>query len=158
MSHAMFPNGIYDLVQYYIMKTNKEAISKLQILIEKNNMTSQQIVTNAIKIRLELNQEFKKEFHEAMAIALLPENLISSMYLLGVFIDEVCHLANQNDANIDWYLKRGVLCSVYGMTEIYMLTDESENYQDTWKFLDERIQDGMFAKWIWDSTISKYFK
>ena len=59
---------------------------------------------------------------------------------------------------IDWYLKRGVLSSIYGMTEIYMLTDESENFEDSWKFLDQRIQDGMFAKMLWDSTISKYFK
>ena len=101
MSHAMFPNGIYDLVTYYIMKMNKEAISKLKILIENSNkMTSQQIVTNALKIRLELNKEYKKEFHELMAIALLPENLTNSMYLLGVFIDEVCHLANQNDVDV----------------------------------------------------------
>jgi ubiquinone biosynthesis protein COQ9 len=100
MSHAMFPNGIYDLVEYFMMKTNRQAIEKLKIYIQENKLTSQQIVTQAIKIRLELNLEYKKDFHELMAIALLPENLTSSLYVLGVFVDEVCFLANQKDANV----------------------------------------------------------
>ena len=41
----------------------------------------------------------------------------------------------------NWYTKRGSLAGIYKATEIYMLQDKSEDYTDTWSFLDSRLQD-----------------
>lgn len=32
------------------------------------------------------------------------------------------------------------------MTEFYMITDTSENYQDTWRFMSERVDEALAAK------------
>ena len=42
---------------------------------------------------------------------------------------------------INWYTKRGMLAGIYKSTEIYMLQDKSEDFQDTWEFLDRRVED-----------------
>ena len=34
-----------------------------------------------------------------------------------------------------------MLAGIYKSTEIYMLQDKSEDFQDTWEFLDRRVED-----------------
>ena len=34
-----------------------------------------------------------------------------------------------------------MLAGVYKSTEIFMLQDKSEDFQDTWAFLDRRVED-----------------
>ena len=50
----------------------------------------------------------------------------------------------------NWYTKRVSLAGVYKSTEVYMLQDSSEDYQDSWEFLDRRLEDlttiGKFAR------------
>lgn len=42
---------------------------------------------------------------------------------------------------MNWYTKRAALTGIYNTTELVMLQDSSPDFQDTWNFLDNRIQD-----------------
>lgn len=42
---------------------------------------------------------------------------------------------------MNWYTKRAALMGIYNTTELVMLQDSSPDFQDTWNFLDNRIQD-----------------
>lgn len=42
---------------------------------------------------------------------------------------------------MDWYTKRMSLAAIYKSTELFMLQDKSEDYVDTWGFLDRRMAD-----------------
>ena len=42
---------------------------------------------------------------------------------------------------MNWYSKRLTLAAVYKTTELFMITDKSENFEETWKFLDRRFAD-----------------
>lgn len=42
---------------------------------------------------------------------------------------------------MNWYSKRAMLGAVYVSTELYMITDRSANYVDTWSFLNRRLED-----------------
>uniref|UniRef100_A0A1A8EW05 Ubiquinone biosynthesis protein n=1 Tax=Nothobranchius korthausae TaxID=1143690 RepID=A0A1A8EW05_9TELE len=44
-------------------------------------------------------------------------------------------------SQMNWYTKRAVLTGIYNTTELVMLQDSSPDFQDTWTFLDNRIQD-----------------
>ncbi|XP_038142880.1 ubiquinone biosynthesis protein COQ9, mitochondrial isoform X1 [Cyprinodon tularosa] len=44
-------------------------------------------------------------------------------------------------SQMNWYTKRAVLTGLYNTTELVMLQDSSPDFQDTWTFLDNRIQD-----------------
>jgi ubiquinone biosynthesis protein COQ9 len=90
-----------------------------------------------------------------MALALLPTNISDSIFHLSLLVDEICFQAHQRDTDIDWYLKRGVIGAIYSATEFYWLADDSEGYQDTWEFLDNRLNDALFLKSIWDSIWTK---
>ncbi|XP_069384024.1 ubiquinone biosynthesis protein COQ9, mitochondrial isoform X1 [Paralichthys olivaceus] len=42
---------------------------------------------------------------------------------------------------MNWYTKRAALTGIYNTTELVMLQDSSADFEDTWNFLDNRIQD-----------------
>ena len=47
----------------------------------------------------------------------------------------------------NWYTKRVSLAAVYKSTELFMLQDRSHDFEDTWTFLDRRLQNlGTFGK------------
>uniref|UniRef100_A0A7N4PDD0 Ubiquinone biosynthesis protein n=1 Tax=Sarcophilus harrisii TaxID=9305 RepID=A0A7N4PDD0_SARHA len=46
-------------------------------------------------------------------------------------------------AQINWYTRRAVLAGIYNTTELVMMQDSSPDFEDTWRFLENRISDAM---------------
>jgi len=42
---------------------------------------------------------------------------------------------------MNWYTKRLTLAGIYKSTELFMIQDKSENFRDTYQFLDNRFND-----------------
>lgn len=42
----------------------------------------------------------------------------------------------------NWYTRRIGLATIFKMTELYMLQDSSMGHQETWTFLERRIEEG----------------
>ncbi|XP_061101952.1 ubiquinone biosynthesis protein COQ9-B, mitochondrial-like isoform X1 [Conger conger] len=53
------------------------------------------------------------------------------------------HSVRPGSAKLNWYTRRAALTGIYNTTELVMLQDSSPDFQDTWTFLDNRIQDMM---------------
>lgn len=41
-----------------------------------------------------------------------------------------------------WYTRRIGLAAIYKMTEVFMIADKSAGHEETWKFLDRRLEEG----------------
>ncbi len=65
------------------------------------------------------------------------------MEQLAQITDDVWHAAGDKSTDYNWYTKRGLLAGVYTATELYMLTDYSPGFADTWDVLDRRLKDVM---------------
>nr|KAF6409483.1 coenzyme Q9 [Rousettus aegyptiacus] len=46
-------------------------------------------------------------------------------------------------AQFNWYTRRAVLAGIYNTTELVMMQDSSPDFEDTWRFLENRINDAM---------------
>ncbi|XP_043350876.1 ubiquinone biosynthesis protein COQ9, mitochondrial isoform X3 [Dermochelys coriacea] len=44
---------------------------------------------------------------------------------------------------INWYTRRTVLAGIYNTTEVVMMQDSSPDFEETWRFLENRIADAM---------------
>lgn len=42
-----------------------------------------------------------------------------------------------------WYTRRAVLTGIYNTTELVMMQDSSPGFEDTWRFLENRVADAM---------------
>jgi ubiquinone biosynthesis protein COQ9 len=59
--------------------------------------------------------------------------------------DIIWRAAGDASTDYNWYTKRGLLSACYISTELYMLTDCSPGYADTWAALERRLQDVVSA-------------
>ena len=56
-------------------------------------------------------------------------------------VDDIWHACGDTATDYNWYTKRGLLAAVYAATELFMITDYSPGYADTWQSLDRRLKD-----------------
>ena len=66
--------------------------------------------------------------------------------MINHLVDEIWYMAGDRSTDINWYTKRGLLKTVYISTELYMLQDKSHNHEQTWKFLERRIDEMVQAQ------------
>ncbi|XP_034033035.1 ubiquinone biosynthesis protein COQ9, mitochondrial isoform X1 [Thalassophryne amazonica] len=53
------------------------------------------------------------------------------------------HKIRPATAQINWYTKRAILTGIFNSTELVMIQDSSADFEDTWTFLNNRIEDAV---------------
>ncbi|DBA93616.1 hypothetical protein WJX82_001435 [Trebouxia sp. C0006] len=141
---GLLARGPAELVEYFENKCNMELASKLQSSkAEWQHMRTTQRVKEGLKMRLEMNAPYIDTWAQALSIRAQPRNVSAAVEQLAQITDDVWHAAGDKSTDYNWYTKRGLLAGVYTATELYMLTDYSPGFADTWDVLDRRLKDVM---------------
>lgn len=170
----------YDLIEYFIIKCNQQMSKHVQ-LMDTSKMDTCAIIKYAIKMRLEMVGPYVRNgtWSEAMSSFLFGKHPLdvfsqifnyltsttsrgespnvtgfNAVYHLATLADEICFLAGIKDTDINWYTKRAVIAAIYASTEFFMLTDNSEDFADTWRFLDNRLDEALTLKRYVDSFVN----
>ena len=75
-----------------------------------------------------------------MALGLQPSNVSTTLSQLASISDEIWKHSGDQSTDINWYTKRALLTNIYVLTETFMLQDKSPNFDETWQFLDNRLE------------------
>ncbi len=96
-----------------------------------------------VEARLRMNAEHILSGRWAEAVALLarPDRFPAYLEQELKMIDSVWHFAGDLSSDMNWYTKRVSLAAMYKATEMCMMEDQSEDFKDTWAFLDRRFED-----------------
>ncbi|KAJ8252177.1 hypothetical protein COCON_G00214890 [Conger conger] len=144
---GMFTNGAGDLVLHFVSQSNAQLA---QTLAEHHTQVQQgqaepketsDFLRYAVEARLRMLIPYMDSWPQAMSILLLPHNIPNSLKHLSTLIDDIWYYAGDRSTDMNWYTRRAALTGVYNTTELVMLQDSSLDFQDTWDFLDKRIQD-----------------
>uniref|UniRef100_A0A2K6U9V6 Ubiquinone biosynthesis protein n=1 Tax=Saimiri boliviensis boliviensis TaxID=39432 RepID=A0A2K6U9V6_SAIBB len=90
-----------------------------------------------------LTRVLEEEQKLALSILMLPHNIPSSLSLLTSMVDDMWHYAGDQSTDFNWYTRRAMLAGIYNTTELVMMQDSSPDFEDTWRFLENRINDAM---------------
>ncbi|XP_074487735.1 ubiquinone biosynthesis protein COQ9, mitochondrial isoform X1 [Sebastes fasciatus] len=152
-STGMFYNGAGDLVLHFVAQCNSQLT---EILAEQHNQVqlgqaepkkTADFLRDAVETRLRMHIPYIESMPQAMSILLLPHNIPDSLKHLSTLVDDMWYYAGDRSTDhpfvlqMNWYTKRAPLTGIYNTTELVMLQDSSPDFQDTWDFLDNRIQD-----------------
>ncbi|CAI9286166.1 unnamed protein product [Lactuca saligna] len=151
-----FPQKEGALVEYFM----DECLKKLIDAIDSGELQLQDLVPSEriaklVRYRLELQAPYISKWPQALSIQAQPSNFATSFKQRAMLVDEFWHAVSDEGNGVDWYLKRTVLGGIYSTTEIYMLTDNSPDFNDTWVFLNERVRDAFDLKKTFQEV--KYF-
>ncbi|CAF0705092.1 unnamed protein product [Brachionus calyciflorus] len=140
---GIFNNGAFDLIDFFYKHSNKNLEAYLENLIQEGKIKRKnELIRSAIVYRLTLIQPYIKHWPQAMAIqTFIPSNALVSIENLLKLCDQIWHQVGDNSIDINWYTKRLTLAAVYKTTELFMIQDKSENFKDTYEFLDNRLKD-----------------
>lgn len=138
----LFPEGINGLVKYFIQESDKQMLETLKTLPLKEMRVRDRIKT-AVKTRIEQHIPHKEVIPATLRFFALPQHSVQGMQALAHTASEIWYMAGDDATNFNYYSKRFLLAGVYSATLLFWLDDHSEGYEDTWEFLDRRIDNVM---------------
>jgi len=135
-----------ELVEYFIAHCNKQLLREMQAMHEDGRLSqlgsTRARLAAALKMRLQMLEPYIDSWPQALSIAIQPSNAASSLGLLGQMVDDVWAVAGgDKSTDYNYYTKRGLLAGVYTSTELFMLTDYTPGFSDTWQALSRRLDD-----------------
>jgi len=99
-------------------------------------------IRKAVELRIKLASD-KEAVRRGVVLFALPIHAFEGSHLIWDTSDLIWELIGDNTEDYNWYSKRAILSAVYASTVLYWLGDNSEGSEETWHFLDRRIEDVM---------------
>lgn len=138
----MFEEGDFALVKHAMRRATEAMAAEMEgMALER--MSGDDRIVAGVKARLRFLAPFVEDgtWARAMAVGALPQHALATTLELGVMADELWYLAGDQSTDTAWYTRRGLLLAVHSATELFMLTDKSDGFEDTWAFLERRVSD-----------------
>ncbi|KAI5061006.1 hypothetical protein GOP47_0023511 [Adiantum capillus-veneris] len=141
---GVFPRKEAALVEFFM----DESLHNLLDYIESHedelaSMLLQERLAKLVQCRLEMQAPLISRWAQALSIQANPANVPASFKQRAVLVDDIWHAVGDHSSDVDWYAKRTILGGLYTATELYMLTDHSPGFRDTWSFLQRRVKDAL---------------
>jgi ubiquinone biosynthesis protein COQ9 len=136
-----FPT-VRDLVVYFIESVDSDMVAALSAM-NLDDMRIRDRITSAIKARIEALAPHRESERRAVAFMVLPQNASTSAKCVLHTVDLMWRAIGDTSTDFNYYSKRAILAGVLSSAILYWLADLSEDYEDTWAFLDRRIEDVM---------------
>ncbi|WVZ57233.1 hypothetical protein U9M48_007643 [Paspalum notatum var. saurae] len=143
-----FPRKEAALVEFFMDDCLQQLIDRIDAGEgeQLKNLILSERLSKLVRMRLEMQAPYISKWPQALSIQSQPTNVSTSLKQRAVLVDEMWHAAGDSGSDIDWYVKRTVLGGIYSTSEVYMLTDNSPDFRDTWTFVNRRIKDALDLK------------
>ena len=142
LAQLAFPDGAHNLLQFASQQSDEDLLRILETT-DLQAMKIRERITFAVRKRIELMADHKSSVKRTMTTLVLPHNGVLATKLLYATVDTIWFGIGDTSTDFNFYTKRATLSAVYTSTVLYWLTDESQDSQPTWDFLDNRIENVM---------------
>lgn len=136
----LFPRGGLDAAVIFSKLADKEMLANTSRELP-SQMRIRDQVAMAVQNRLEFLEPHREAIRRLTSFMMLPGNGGHSFSLLYRTADSIWFAVGDKSVDFNFYTKRALLAGVIASTNVFWLEDQSEGRQDTWGFLDRRIND-----------------
>ena len=136
----LFPRGGLDAAIVFSKLADEEMLASVSRELS-SEMKIRDQVARAVQCRLEFLEPNREAIRRFTSFMMLPGNGRHSFSLLYRTVDAIWYTVGDKSADFSFYTKRALLAGVVASTNVFWLEDQSEGRQDTWDFLDRRIND-----------------
>ncbi|MDA0240155.1 MAG: COQ9 family protein, partial [Proteobacteria bacterium] len=138
----VFPGGLRDVARHFNEFIDQKMIDAAEKMALADMPVRERIAT-LVRLRLELLAPHREAVRKVLAYLTLPGNARVALQSTQATVSRMWYAAGDRATDYNYYTKRGLLAGLYSATVLYWLADESENFADTWNFLDRRIENVM---------------
>jgi ubiquinone biosynthesis protein COQ9 len=141
LARALFPRGAVDLALAFHKRGDDAMVARLRTA-DLHSLRYRDRVASAIRYRLEAVSD-KEVVRRSTTLFALPTHAADGAKAIWGTADTIWNALGDTSRDVNWYTKRATLSAVYAATVLFWLGDDSIGHQDTWGFLDRRIDDVM---------------
>ena len=141
LAAAVAPRGAVDLAVTFHRTGDKEMVAAYNAA-DTGSLNIRSKVTLAVRLRLETIKD-KEVVRRGSSLFALPNFAADGAKLIWETADHIWNALGDTSSDVNWYTKRATLGTVYTATVLFWLGDESPAHEDTWAFLDRRIENIM---------------
>ncbi|MCW8915252.1 MAG: COQ9 family protein [Magnetovibrio sp.] len=152
----LFPGGAVDAIAQFAAISDREMMKAMEEAgVDKMRVRDRVIF--GVRARLEYLMPHREAVRAGLSVLSNPLHAGLMARITHTTVDNIWYMAGDRSADFNYYTKRGLLGPVYAATVLYWLNDQSEDCQDTWDFLERRIDDVLKIPGI-KSKITKAFE
>ena len=137
-----FPDGARDLIEYWAATNDEHMIDGLA-KVDLGAFKVRERIALAVKLRLTGMASQREAMRRALSFLALPRNAALGARLLYRTVDTIWYAVGDRPTDHNFYTKRALLAGVYATTVLYWLDDRSEGAEETWGFLERRLDQVM---------------
>jgi ubiquinone biosynthesis protein COQ9 len=137
-----FPGGAAELLDFFALDADSRMLERAAAL-GIGEMRLRDRIRAIVRARIEVIAEHREAERRALSFLALPHNAALGLKSLSRTVDLMWRAAGDTSTDFAFYTKRATLAAVYSATVMYWVADSSEDYADTWAFLDRRIDNVM---------------
>ncbi|NQV21459.1 MAG: COQ9 family protein [Rhodospirillales bacterium] len=141
-ARLLFPNGPADMVDFYLTDGDRRMAAALADR-DLSNLRVRDRVALAVRSRIEPELATPEVLRRTATWLSLPQNGIFALRAGYRTVDAMWAVVGDSSVDFNFYTKRALLLGVHSGTVLYALGDKSPDHEDTWAFLDRRIDDVM---------------
>lgn len=142
MARRCFPRGLSAVIAYYAREADRQMLDGLDSR-GLGNMRIRDRIATLVRVRIEQDTPHRDAIRRLIGLQATPQHAAGAIAQLGRTVDLMWRAAGDTATDFNWYTKRGLLAAVYSATLLYWLDDTTDDYADTWAFLDRRIENVM---------------
>lgn len=148
---ALASNGadpVHELVLYHLKKSRMGLIPLRENLAGLGTESAR--IKYLVKQRLMMNEPIVNQLPKAISYLTFPGNVTKSMEELHNLSDDISFYCGDRSNDFAWYSKRMAISGVYVQSELFMSQDKSNGFQNTLKFVDDRLNEVETAGWVYN--------
>ncbi len=152
-----FPHGSIEMIELYAKNCDDQMLDAIK-KIDIDALKIREKITELVKLRIKAEIDHKEAAQRTISYLSLPKNHFASLKILYRSVDLMWKAISDTSTDFNFYTKRMTLAAVYSSCFLYWLNDDTDNYQDTWAFLDRRIENVMQFEKVKAKCRNKDFK
>jgi len=136
-----FPEGIQGLLAFYSRRGDEIMLERLASIESPTKIRKK--ITLCVRERILADAQNRPAAQRAAAALSLPGRQSLALLLNYETLDAMWRWAGDSSTDYNFYTKRMTLGAVVTSTRLFWFSDDSDDYEDTWEFLDRRIENVM---------------
>lgn len=142
VARLAFQGGLAELTDYYA----RYADARMLAALDADAVAAMKIrarIAHVIRLRLEQAAGEREAIRALTSWLAIPGNQGLASRCLYRTVDAMWRGVGDTSTDFSFYTKRATLAAVLTATVLYWFDDKSEDFADTWAFVDRRIDDIM---------------
>lgn len=143
MPERAFPGGPVEAVAHFSGLADRKMSAAIAGRDDWERTRLDRRIAFLLRRRIEDWADHRETIRRALALLALPGNAALGARLAWKTADEVWYGAGDRSSDFSYYTKRAIVVGILSATTLYWLADKSDDYADSWAFLDRRIADSL---------------